>query len=106
MGNIASYFSEKIALEGHVFGQTSQGKSIECSNETPTRCAKMVPGNQLFDPRSPTFAIDRTPIVVSVFFSTLNIKNNLKTFLLHLIFSLKWKVKMRDQRTQDHHHLE
>ncbi|XP_032794669.2 uncharacterized protein LOC116931228 [Daphnia magna] len=66
MGNIASYFSEKIALEGHVFGQTSQGKSIECSNETPTRCAKMVPGNQLFDPRSPTFAIDRTPIVFEV----------------------------------------
>ncbi|KAI9559974.1 hypothetical protein GHT06_013982 [Daphnia sinensis] len=66
MGNIASYFSEKITVEGHVFGQPSQEKPIEGNNETPTRCTKMVQGNQLFDPRSPTFAIDRTPIVFEV----------------------------------------
>ncbi|XP_057379586.1 uncharacterized protein LOC130701664 [Daphnia carinata] len=66
MGNIASYFSENITLEGPVFGQTSQEKPTEVSNETPTRCTKLVPGNQLFDPRSPTFDIDRTPIVFEV----------------------------------------
>lgn len=52
-------------LEGHVFDRTTEEDPVESSHETPTRCPKVMSGNPLFDPRSPTVAIDRTPIVVS-----------------------------------------
>ena len=65
MGNIASYFSDKVSLEESI-GQIDEEKHVDASHQTPTRCAKTGSGNQFFDPRSPTLNIDRTPIVVSV----------------------------------------
>ena len=65
MGNITSYFSGKESLEEYIIGQTDE-KIVNGSQHTPTRFGKPMSANQLFDPRSPTFDIDRTPIVVSL----------------------------------------
>lgn len=69
MGNVASYFSGKESLEEYVICKTDV-KIVDGSHHTPARCGKIMAANhaanQLCDPRSPTFDINRTPIEVSI----------------------------------------
>ena len=63
MGNISSYFSSKQYTEEYI-GKIAENL-VDGNNQTPTRCNKTNTGH-CFDPRSPTFDIDRTPIVVII----------------------------------------
>lgn len=65
MGNFASYFSNKASLEEFI-GKIDENPH-DGNHHTPTRCPKTITGNPVFDPRSPTLNIERTPIVVSVY---------------------------------------